>query len=77
MLTSNGSGQQEDDDDEECFPFRVARNKTQGHYLVATRDIEPGEVILRDWPFAEGPGSKSAAVCLQCSKDAPDYRCSK
>ena len=44
---------------------------------LATRDIKPGELILKDRPFAEGPGSKSPPVCLTCSKDAPTYRCSK
>jgi len=63
--------------DEPCFPFRVSYNETQGHYLVATRDIQPGELVMKDRPFAEGPGSKSPPVCLQCSKDAPTYRCSK
>ena len=60
-----------------CFPFRVAFNDDQGHYLIATRDIQPGELVMKDRPFAEGPGSKSPPVCLQCAKDAPTYRCSK
>ena len=60
-----------------CFPFRVAFNDDQGHFLIATRDIQPGELVMKDRPFAEGPGSKSPPVCLQCAKDAPTYRCSK
>ena len=65
------------DEEQACFPFRVAYNEGQGHFLVATRDIPVGELIMRDKPFTEGPGSKSPPVCLQCSKNAPEYRCSK
>lgn len=60
-----------------CWPFKVEYKENSGHYLVATRDISPKETIMRDTPFAEGPGSKSSPVCLQCSKNAPEYRCSK
>ena len=60
-----------------CWPFKVEYKENAGHYLVATRDISPKETIMRDTPFAEGPGSKSSPVCLQCSKNAPEYRCSK
>lgn len=72
----DGSGQPE----KKCTPFRVAHSQDRGHFLVATREIKVGEIVLLDKPFVEGPASKSPPVCLQCFKDTPSstsYRCSK
>ena len=50
-----------------CYPFRVQHSKDEnGRYLVATRDIEPGELIFEDTPVVVGPSSKSPPTCLNC-----------
>ena len=48
-------------------------------YLVASRDIAAGEVIMIDHPYVQGPPAKSLPHCLQCTKYASEdsYRCSK
>ena len=37
-------------------------------YCVASRDIEPCELILREEAAAAGPYTKTNPVCLQCFK---------
>ena len=36
--------------------------------MVATRDIEPLELILTEDPAVVGPYSKTSVGCLQCFK---------
>ena len=51
--------------------------------MVASRDIEPGETIIIEHPFAQGPlpGILPGALpaCLQCGKlsSKDSYRCSR
>ena len=51
-----------------CFAFTVKHSEVFGRFLVANRDIQSGESIFIDFPFAFGPLSKSAATCLGCFK---------
>ena len=37
-----------------------------GNYVVATRNIDPVEVILEDSPAAYGPEHDTVPVCLEC-----------
>lgn len=49
-------------------------------YLVATRDIKPGEVILKEKPLVVGPRVDSFPICLACYRPLPLYqeaRCSR
>ena len=34
---------------------RIQKNEVLGRYLVASRDIKPGEIILKDEPLVLGP----------------------
>lgn len=40
-------------------------------YLAASRDIKPGEVILKEKPLVVGPRVDSDPVCLACYKPLP------
>jgi len=63
-----------------CYPFRVEDSKDAGRYLVATRTINKGEVVMSDYPVVCGPiYTRSKPVCMNCLKLATDasYRCSK
>ena len=42
--------------------------------MVATRDIDPLELILIEEPAVVGPYSKSTNGCLQCFKKASPRR---
>ncbi|XP_076056980.1 SET domain-containing protein SmydA-8-like [Oratosquilla oratoria] len=50
----------------ECSPYRVLVSEVLGRYLEASRDIEPGEVILKDTPLLLGPKQVTVPVCLGC-----------
>lgn len=60
-----------------CFPFTVAKDSVKGRYLVATRDIPPGEIIFEEKPFVVGPSKSSKGlVCLVCLNPADkEHRC--
>ena len=39
----------------QCYPYRVADSvEMGGRHMVATRDIEAGELILRETPLTVG-----------------------
>ncbi len=46
----------------------VSSDDARGRYLVAARDVEAGEVVVREEPIAFGPTNKSPPVCLGCSR---------
>ncbi|KAG7175063.1 SET domain-containing protein SmydA-8-like 4 [Homarus americanus] len=47
-------------------------------HMVATRDIRPGEVILKEAPVVIGPKQRSPPVCLGCHKGIRGtYTCPK
>ena len=48
-----------------CYPLKVQYSKDKGHYLVATRAIKFGEVVLQEEPAIQG---KSSALLRQISK---------
>ena len=59
---------------EECkamarLPWRVERSETLGRFLVATKDVEEGELILNESPMVVGPRQLTKPVCLGCHKE--------
>jgi len=59
-----------------CFPFMVEKKEGVGRYVVATRDIEPLELIMWDNAAALGPRMGCPPVCLQCLKSCNgSFRC--
>jgi len=48
-----------------CQPYRLLCGD-KGRYLVATRDIKPGQLIITDKPCVVGPPAKTVPVCLEC-----------
>uniref|UniRef100_A0A1I8NZ76 SET domain-containing protein n=1 Tax=Stomoxys calcitrans TaxID=35570 RepID=A0A1I8NZ76_STOCA len=59
--------------------YRVAMSEIYGRYLVANRDIKPGEVLIREPALAIGPCVSADPVCLGCympvSLKITQYRC--
>ncbi|XP_059610034.1 SET domain-containing protein SmydA-8-like [Phlebotomus argentipes] len=65
-----------------CFELKV--DEVMGRYLVATRDIKQGEVILKERPMVIGPKINSRVLCLGCHrflslqpKQKNYYKCSQ
>lgn len=50
----------------QCFPFKVQRSKDLGQYIVATRDLQPLDLVLRDTALPSGPPHDPTVVCLSC-----------
>ena len=51
-----------------CYPYRVEYDCEMGRYLVATRNIKQGEVILHEEALVLGPYTRSKPQCLNCFK---------
>merc|ERR1712106_1014623 len=51
------------------LPYRVERSNVMGRYLIATKDMEEGELILNESPMVVGPRQLTKPVCLGCHKE--------
>ncbi|KAJ4433467.1 hypothetical protein ANN_15770 [Periplaneta americana] len=64
-----------------CRPFEIRSSPELGKYLVASRDLSPGDVIVSEAPLVVGPKLHSEqAMCLGChvpTRYDSDYRCPK
>jgi len=60
-----------------CFPFRVKWRAGRGRSLVATRRIDPMELIMFDAAIVTGPQAASTPVCLECASPVTEggYTC--
>jgi hypothetical protein len=50
----------------QCSPMKVCHNDKIGRFYVATRNIKPGEVVLREPALVIGPSQSTAPVCVGC-----------
>lgn len=53
-----------------CKPYKIERTDEMGRYMVASRDIKPGELIIKESPVVIGPRIDSVPLCLGCYKTA-------
>ena len=64
-----------------CFPFQIEESQEFGRHFVATRDIQPLELVLIDQPAVVGPATKTRPICLECHKgplqEETSERCEK
>lgn len=49
--------------------YEVKTSKIMGRYIVAKKDIIPGEVIISEEPLVVGPCTDCKVLCLGCYKD--------
>lgn len=59
------------DGDTPSLAYEVLRSQELGRYLVAVRNIEAREIIIREDPLISGPsdrGPKDIPACLGCSR---------
>ncbi|KAK8731259.1 hypothetical protein OTU49_007512 [Cherax quadricarinatus] len=63
---------------DQCRPFTVSKNKEVGRLLVASRDLDVDDFILREAPLVLGPKQETEPVCLACYRRVSGrYRCSR
>ncbi len=55
-----------------CLPIRVKETDSVGRFLVATRDLEPLDLILSDIARPSGPPHDDTIVCLTCYTPVPE-----
>ena len=55
-----------------CLPWRIEESDEFGRFFVATRDIEPLELILVDKAAVIGPATKTKPICLECLQRPQD-----
>lgn len=69
-ISSIGSWESSSDSDKKNnnanLPYSVAFSATMGRYLVASRDLKPGDIIIQDHVLTIGPAVDSGMVCLGC-----------
>ena len=44
----------------------AGKSDTVGRYMVARRNIKPGEVVFTDQPAVIGPDNAAVPMCLVC-----------
>ena len=57
-----------------CCPYKLVtdpKNPEIGRFVIASRDIEPGEIIMEEPPITAGPRQFTGIVCLGCHRQRP------
>ncbi|KAI4456979.1 set and mynd domain containing arthropod-specific member 4 isoform a [Holotrichia oblita] len=49
-----------------CKPFMICEDEFLGRYLVATKPLKPGDVVIKEDPLIWGPSQITVPVCLGC-----------
>lgn len=61
--------------------WRVERDDMVGRFLVATKDLEEGELVLNETPMVVGPRQLTKPVCLGCHQEltptSPRIQCAR
>ncbi|XP_075980478.1 SET and MYND domain containing, arthropod-specific, member 1 [Anticarsia gemmatalis] len=52
----------------QCTPAKLKEDAKLGRYMEATREIKPGDVVMKEKPLITGPSQNTAPVCLGCYK---------
>jgi len=56
--------------------YDIGKSDTVGRYMVARRNIKPGEVVFTDQPAVIGPDNAAVPMCLVCwRKVSGNYKC--
>jgi hypothetical protein len=48
------------------LPYKVESSPLLGKYLVASRDLEAGEIVFSESPLVVGPVAVTHPICLAC-----------
>ncbi|XP_001354556.2 SET domain-containing protein SmydA-8 [Drosophila pseudoobscura] len=71
--------EKESEDGPNSDAFHIAQSEIYGRYLVASRQLEAGELLITEEPLAIGPCVSGDAVCLGCYQPVglgrEQYRC--
>lgn len=45
----------DNNNERQCLPYKINYSQERGRFAIATRDIEPTELVMADWPMVVGP----------------------
>lgn len=65
----NQSSSNEADQNNNKKPYEIANSKVMGRYLVSSRNLKAGEVVITEKPIIIGPCGEP--VCLGCYVPIP------
>lgn len=78
-FTNDTEGASSDDCASLEKPYAIRHSDIMGRYLVASRNLSPGELIIKELPLVVGPCVDSELVCLGCYQPVTlkdnQYRC--
>ncbi|XP_060804870.1 SET domain-containing protein SmydA-8 [Amyelois transitella] len=57
--------------------YDIQQDEKYGRYLVANKDLESGDLIFTDTPFAVGPKPGNPPLCLGCYNPVENSLCSR
>ena len=61
----------------DCGPLKICQSPLLGNYLVAARDLKPGDLLLDEDVSVLGPAPEDdEEVCLGCYYPSHGHRCS-
>ena len=49
-----------------CLPYKIVNSEQFGRHFIATRDIQPLDLIIIDPPAVVGPATKTKTLCIVC-----------
>ncbi|KAH1025994.1 SET domain-containing protein SmydA-8 isoform X1 [Dendroctonus ponderosae] len=49
-----------------CKPYKICHDEALGRFLIATKDISVGDIVLQEPPLIRGPSQVTMPVCLGC-----------
>ncbi|XP_066246826.1 SET domain-containing protein SmydA-8-like isoform X1 [Euwallacea similis] len=49
-----------------CKSYKICKDDVIGRYLVASKDIKPGEIVIQEPSLIQGPTQVTVPVCLGC-----------
>lgn len=56
----------------ECKPYEILTSEKQGRYLVATRDMKAGDMVMKESVLILGPKAATSTICLGCHRAIGD-----
>ncbi|KAJ0174415.1 hypothetical protein K1T71_009523 [Dendrolimus kikuchii] len=62
---------------QETLCYEIKRSDIMGRYVVATRDIRAGEVIIEEPALAVGPCTGCGLICIGCYRELDDNNLAK
>ncbi|KAG8036002.1 hypothetical protein G9C98_004581 [Cotesia typhae] len=58
-----------------CQSWQVSTSPELGKHLIASRDLNPGDLVIAETPLVWGPARQTERVCVGCGEPGVRVRC--